>query len=73
MTSKNAGGNCTYPSFMLNPQYHLRIAPPRDVASTSAGTKAKIVLTMQTSRDIPVNIALVWSNGERIDEYVATY
>lgn len=71
LTSKNAGGNCTYPSFMFNPQYHLRISPSRNTASMSRGTKTKVALTMQTSRDIPVNIALVWSQGERIDEWVA--
>lgn len=70
LTSKNAGGNCTYPSFMFNPQYHLRISPSRNIASMSRGTKTKVALTMQTSRDIPVNIALVWSQGERIDELV---
>lgn len=69
LTNKNAGGNCTYPTFMLNPQYHLRIHPPK-CDSQSRRAKAKIALTMQTSRDIPANITLVWSQGERIDEYV---
>jgi calpain-7 len=53
---------------MLNPQYHLQIFPSKDVASASARSKAKLALTMQTGKDVPVNIALVWSQGERIDE-----
>ncbi|KAF9462395.1 hypothetical protein BDZ94DRAFT_1261255 [Collybia nuda] len=71
LTNKNAGGNCTYPTFMLNPQYHLRIHPPKcGRSSLTATTKTKVALTMQTSRDIPANITLVWSQGGRINELV---
>ncbi|KAF8058758.1 hypothetical protein FPV67DRAFT_1523596 [Lyophyllum atratum] len=70
LTSKNAGGNCTYPTFMLNPQYYLQIHP-RVTSSASSGTaKAKVALTLQTSRDIPINISLAYSQGGRIDELV---
>ncbi|KAL0955704.1 hypothetical protein HGRIS_001924 [Hohenbuehelia grisea] len=64
-TSKNAGGNCNHPTFMLNPQYHLTIHPPK--VPTSGG-KANIVLLMQSSKDIPINMTVVWSQGERIAE-----
>ncbi|RDB24959.1 Calpain-like protease palB/RIM13 [Hypsizygus marmoreus] len=71
LTNKNAGGNCTYPTFMLNPQYHLQIhtTPPR---TSQMKTKAKVTLTMQTGRDIPVNISVAYSQGGRIDELVET-
>ncbi|KNZ75773.1 Calpain-like protease palB/RIM13, partial [Termitomyces sp. J132] len=70
LTSKNAGGNCTYPTFMANPQYHLQMHPERGSASTVGRSKAKVALILQTSRDTPVNISLVYSQGGRIDELV---
>ncbi|KAG6828848.1 hypothetical protein H0H92_006607 [Tricholoma furcatifolium] len=71
LTSKNAGGNCTYPTFMVNPQYHLKVHPPRANGKSPHGSdKANVALTVQTSRDTPVNISLVYSRGERIDELV---
>ncbi|GLB37855.1 putative peptidase C2 family protein [Lyophyllum shimeji] len=70
LTSKNAGGNCTYPTFMLNPQYQLQIRP-RPTGSASQGTtKARVALTMQASRDMPINVSLAYSQGGRIDELV---
>ncbi|KAF5375558.1 hypothetical protein D9615_009157 [Tricholomella constricta] len=72
LTSKNAGGNCTYPTFMLNPQYYLQIHPPRCPPSASQPglPKANVALTLQTSRDVPVNVSLAYSQGGRIDELV---
>ncbi|KAF7314374.1 Calpain catalytic domain-containing protein [Mycena kentingensis (nom. inval.)] len=71
LTHKNAGGNSSHPTFMVNPQYHLRVHPPKTPAGTGIarghGQKTTdVVLTMQMARDIPVNIAVVWSQGERI-------
>ncbi|KAF5355191.1 hypothetical protein D9756_005675 [Leucocoprinus leucothites] len=67
LTSKNSGGNCTYPSFMVNPQYHLRIHP-----STKAGgtKKSKTKVVLRALRDVPVNVVVVWSKGDRKDELV---
>ncbi|KAG5646200.1 hypothetical protein DXG03_004026 [Asterophora parasitica] len=67
LTSKNAGGNCMYPTFMQNPQYHLRVHPQR-LALQGGLVKSSVALTMQTSRDIPVNVSLAYSQGGRIDE-----
>jgi calpain-7 len=64
LTRQNSGGNARYPSFMLNPQYFLRLKP------TGREQTALVTLVMQTTREVPVNIALVWSQGERIFEYV---
>ena len=69
LTSKNAGGNCTYPTFMVNPQYHLHIHPKQPSASASrADKKANVGLTIQARRDVSVNVAVMWSQGERIVE-----
>ncbi|KAJ7603725.1 hypothetical protein B0H17DRAFT_1222383 [Mycena rosella] len=65
LTSKNAGGNSTHPTFMVNPQYHLRINPPKHAGSAR---KADVSLIMQMGRDVPVNIAVAWSQGSRVFE-----
>ncbi|KAJ7099454.1 hypothetical protein B0H15DRAFT_771653, partial [Mycena belliarum] len=62
-SSKNAGGNSTHPTFMVNPQYHLRIHPPKHRGLSAP--KANVALTMQMGRDVPVNIAVAWSQGSR--------
>ena len=62
-TQKTAGGNPEYPTFMFNPQYLLRIhGLPRSKARTS--------LMLETQKDLPVNISILWSQGERVFEYV---
>ncbi|KAF8150505.1 hypothetical protein K438DRAFT_1865522 [Mycena galopus ATCC 62051] len=67
LTSKNAGGNSTHPTFMVNPQYHLRIHPPKHSTSPVA-RKADVSLAMQIGRDVPVNVTVAWSQGGRIFE-----
>jgi hypothetical protein len=64
-TSKTAGGNCTYPSFMINPQYRLCLHP-----TNLKSERAKLALTLQVGKDVPVNVAMVWSQGQRISEWV---
>lgn len=58
---------------MVNPQYHLRIHPQKGLAPDGghAELKATVVLTCQASRETPLNVTLVWSQGERIVEYAA--
>lgn len=63
-TQKNAGGNSTFPTYMVNPQYHLQIHPMAHIRS-----KSKVDLTMHTAKDLPVNITVVWSQGHRVFEY----
>jgi len=67
-TSKNAGGNYTNPSYMRNPQYHLRINPEERRQVVGRGTKARVVLVAQTNKDAPLNISVVWSDGSRVFE-----
>ncbi|KAF9228468.1 cysteine proteinase [Gyrodon lividus] len=96
LTTKNAGGNHTHPTYMLNPQWHLRIhednggPTERRVASSSSGKghlnglvggskaaggtgktereKASVVLSAQGPREVPLNVTVVWSSGERVVE-----
>jgi calpain-7 len=66
ITHKSAGGNCTHRSFMVNPQYHLRIlAPPK--GSKGVG-KARTNVSLRTGKDVPVNVAVVWGQGKRVTE-----
>ena len=63
---------------MVNPQYHLRIHPETGQAASGsnggrAGLKANVVLTCQASREMPLNITLVWSQGERVAEYARSF
>ena len=69
LTVKSAGGNCTYPTFMMNPQYHLHIHPERQ-PGTQSNLKSRLELVLQGDRDIPLNMMVVWSQGERIFEWV---
>ena len=76
LTSKNAGGNCTYPTFMVNPQYQLIIHPSPSrpgLQVNGPSSKAKLTLTLQTNKDIPVNVAVVWSQGKRVSESVYSF
>ncbi|KAG2142326.1 uncharacterized protein EDB93DRAFT_1158574 [Suillus bovinus] len=75
-TNKTAGGNCTYPTYMMNPQYHLQVhnttssIDKRPSTSTSSDkcNKTQVILTAQSTRDISLNVTAVWSQGERISE-----
>lgn len=55
---------------MANTQYHLRIHPAQYASGPAAraGPKAGVVLALQGARDVPLNVAVVWSQGERIAE-----
>ncbi|KAF9653758.1 cysteine proteinase [Thelephora ganbajun] len=71
-TSKNAGGNYTNPSYMRNPQYHLRINPEERGQVIGRGAKSRVVLVAQTDRDAPLNISVVWSDGSRVFDLAQT-
>ncbi|KAK2467728.1 hypothetical protein APHAL10511_000023 [Amanita phalloides] len=69
LTARNSGGNGTYPTFMLNPQYYLRLHPPNVQISAPSAARAKKVRTtivLKSERIIPVNVSMTWSQGERI-------
>lgn len=51
---------------MVNPQYDLRILPPPK--GTKAQAKARTNVSLQTGKDVPVNVAIVWGQGKRVTE-----
>ncbi|KDE09604.1 hypothetical protein MVLG_00012 [Microbotryum lychnidis-dioicae p1A1 Lamole] len=62
-TSKTAGGNHSCPTFYTNPQYSIRlVAPPN-----KPNARAVLSLTAETSKDVSINVKLVWNRGERVD------
>ncbi|KAL1730986.1 hypothetical protein EV714DRAFT_283704 [Schizophyllum commune] len=63
LMAKNSGGNANYPTFMINPQYHLKLYPPK---RGDARAKSSVSISLQTSREVPVNVAVAWSQGERV-------
>ncbi|KAJ3824781.1 hypothetical protein F5880DRAFT_1479544, partial [Lentinula raphanica] len=65
LTSKNSGGNHTYPTFMINPQYHLRIHTSKHAQARIA---KRTTLIVETSKDLPVQVMVCWSQGKRIHE-----
>ncbi|KAF8627516.1 hypothetical protein AX15_004392 [Amanita polypyramis BW_CC] len=70
-TAKNSGGNGIYPTFMLNPQYYLRLHPLRTGSAlvsvpAVSRTKVKTVIALKSGRHVPVNVSVAWSQGERI-------
>ncbi|KAG2347439.1 cysteine proteinase [Suillus weaverae] len=72
LTHKTAGGNCTHPTYMANPQYHLRVhtstSASTDKRPSTSADKTRVILTAQGTRDISLNVTAVWSQGERISE-----
>ncbi|KZT69626.1 cysteine proteinase, partial [Daedalea quercina L-15889] len=64
-SSTTAGGHHGYPSFMNNPQYHLRIYQGGSLQNHHS-KKATISITLRGPRHIPVNVSLVYSKGERL-------
>ncbi|TFK50844.1 cysteine proteinase [Heliocybe sulcata] len=67
LTMKTAGGSCLYSTFMLNPQYHLRIHGDNNTKSKTAN-KGKIDFLLHGDRGIPLNVTVLWSQGQRITE-----
>ena len=61
--AKNSGGNANYPTFMINPQYHMKLYP---LKRGDARAKSSVSISLQTPREVPVNVAVAWSQGERV-------
>ncbi|PSR72713.1 hypothetical protein PHLCEN_2v11408 [Hermanssonia centrifuga] len=51
---------------MANPQYHLRVYP--DKSTKSRDRKSCMDLVVQGDRSLPLNLMVVWSQGQRITE-----
>ncbi|KZT22492.1 cysteine proteinase [Neolentinus lepideus HHB14362 ss-1] len=68
LSMKTAGGSCLYPTFMLNPQYCLRIHADKS-AKSKAANKGRVDLLLHGDRGIPLNVTVLWSRGQRITEF----
>ncbi|KAL5521398.1 hypothetical protein ACEPAG_9324 [Sanghuangporus baumii] len=72
-SSRNSGGNSTYPTFMNNPQYWLRLHP-EDIADQAGSVekmrKGTVRLTVEGQRDVPLNVMLIWRSAEQSRERV---
>ncbi|GAA5995569.1 hypothetical protein JCM5350_001980 [Sporobolomyces pararoseus] len=64
-SGQTAGGNHTRSTFLYNPQYRLTLSslPKRE---TSTG---ELMLFARTSKDTPINVKLLASNGQRIGDF----
>lgn len=67
LVSKNAGGNPSMPTFLINPQYYLRIHPATS-ANANSTQKSQLLVELTGNRNIPLNVSIVWSQGQRITE-----
>jgi calpain-7 len=66
LTSKTSGGNYTLPTYMINPQYCLRVP-----ATTQDGPpgKTRIKASLRAARDLPINVVVTWGRGKRVFEW----
>lgn len=68
--ARSAGGNLTLPTFMKNPQYHVRIHPDRSTNGTGhRGKKSRLYASLRGDRHIPLNVIAIWSQGQRIADF----
>ncbi|KIK69012.1 hypothetical protein GYMLUDRAFT_53518 [Collybiopsis luxurians FD-317 M1] len=65
LTNNNSGGNHTHPTFMINPQYHLRVHPYRE---STTRTKKRTTIVVETNKELPIQVMICWSQGERVNE-----
>lgn len=54
---------------MLNPQYHLRLYKRQKIVS-GGQQQAQVNFVLLSDKDVPVNIAVTWSDRERVTEWV---
>ncbi|KAI9511452.1 hypothetical protein F5148DRAFT_975182, partial [Russula earlei] len=63
LTAKTSGGNYTLSTYMINPQYRLRVP-----ATTQDGpsTKTRVEISLHALRDLPINAMVTWGQGRRV-------
>ncbi|CEH17275.1 Cytosolic Ca2-dependent cysteine protease (calpain), large subunit (EF-Hand protein superfamily) [Ceraceosorus bombacis] len=62
--ARSAGGNSTFATFVHNPQFRM-IVP-------STSSNADILLTLEASKDLPVQALLLWSSGRRVSHCISS-
>ncbi|EIM80748.1 cysteine proteinase, partial [Stereum hirsutum FP-91666 SS1] len=76
LTSKTSGGNYNLPTYMINPQWRLQITPPTTSisntsrSSLSGPSKARVSIVARTEKDVPINVMVVWGQGNRVFDVV---
>ncbi|KAF8589518.1 cysteine proteinase [Ramaria rubella] len=70
LTSRSSGGNHTYPTFMTNPQYRLRLRPDALEQGNSNNVRTSFCFAAKGPKDLPLNVKIIWSNGQRVTELV---
>ncbi|KAF8504624.1 hypothetical protein F5888DRAFT_769256 [Russula emetica] len=63
LTSKTSGGNYTLPTYMINPQYCLRV--PATTQDGPSG-KTRFKASLHAPRDLPINVVVTWGRGKRV-------
>ncbi|KAI0279076.1 hypothetical protein BGY98DRAFT_933386 [Russula aff. rugulosa BPL654] len=63
LTSKTSGGNYTLPTYMINPQYCLRV--PATTQDGPSG-KTRVKASLHAPRDLPINVVVTWGRGKRV-------
>ena len=65
LTTRTSGGNYTLRTYMINPQYRLRVP-----ATTQDGLsgKTRVEALLHAPRDVPINVVITWGRGERVFE-----
>jgi calpain-7 len=66
LTSKTSGGNYTLPTYMINPQYCLRV--PATTQDGPSG-KTRVKASLHAPRDLPINMVVTWGRGKRVFEW----
>ncbi|POY71276.1 hypothetical protein BMF94_5588 [Rhodotorula taiwanensis] len=62
-TTPTSGGNHTCPSFYRNPQYSIRLL----ASPTTPSANSRLEIDATTDNGTPINLRLVYSDGERVD------
>lgn len=68
LTSRSSGGNHTYPTFMTNPQYRLQLRPNLTGEGSNENDRTPVFISAKGPRDLPLNVKVIWSNGQRVTE-----
>jgi calpain-7 len=65
LTTKTSGGNYTLPTYMVNPQYRLRVPATKQDGPSG---KTRVEASLHAPRDVPINVVVTWGRGERVFE-----
>jgi calpain-7 len=70
LTTKTSGGNYTLLTYMINPQYRLRVP---GTTQDGPSAKTRVEISLHAPRDVPINAIITWGRGERVFECVSSF